>query len=167
LEEVFMKIPRRTLVLLGGLLIVFLAMAADTVVVVKIQTTAIRQNPQFFSPAPVTLKAGDKLTKISESNGWIQVKTQTGLVGWIHSSAVDVPKVNLLASNDPMKTQTKASEVALAGKGFNQQVENSYKSKHAELNFALVDRMLQVKIASNLIEAFLRQGRLGDFGGAK
>ena len=162
-----MKIRKRSLVLFGGLLIVLLAMAADTVVVVKIQTTAIRQNPQFFSPALVTLKAGDKLTKISESNGWIQVKTQTGLVGWIHSSAVDVPKVNLLASNDPMKTQAKASEVALAGKGFNQQVENSNKSKHTELHFALVDRMLQVKIASNLIEAFLRQGRLGDFGGAK
>jgi hypothetical protein len=155
LQEVFMKIPKRSLVLLGGLLIVLLAMAADTVVVVKIQTTAIRQNPQFFAPALVTLKAGDKLTKISESNGWI------------HSSALEVSKVNLLASNDPMKTQAKASEVALAGKGFNKQVEDSYKSKHTELNFALVDRMLQVKIASNQIEAFLRQGRLGDFGGAK
>ena len=162
-----MKIPRRTLVLFGGLLIVLLAMAADTVVVVKIQTTSIRQNPQFFAPAIVSLKAGDKLTKVGESNGWIQVKTPTGLVGWIHSSAVEVPKLNLLASNDPMKTQAKASEVALAGKGFNKQVEDSYKSKHAELNFALVDRMLQVKIASNQIESFLRQGRLGDFGGGR
>lgn len=162
-----MKTPKRTFVALGGLLIVLLALAADTVVVVKIQTTAIRQNPQFFAPALVTLKAGDKLTKISEANGWIQVKTQTGLVGWIHSSAVEVPKLNLLASNDPMKTQAKASEVALAGKGFNKQVEDSYKSKHTELNFALVDRMLQVKVASGQIENFLRQGRLGDFGGGR
>ncbi|MGD0783727.1 MAG: SH3 domain-containing protein, partial [Candidatus Aminicenantales bacterium] len=113
-----MKIPRRKLALFAGLLIVLLAMAADTVVVVKIQTTAIRQNPQFFAPVLLPLKAGDKLTKVGEANGWIQVKTQTGLVGWIHSSAVEVPKLNLLASNDPMKTQAKASEVALAGKGF-------------------------------------------------
>jgi len=162
-----MKIPKRTFVLFGALLIVLLAMAADTVVVVKIQTTAIRQNPQFFAPALLTLKTGDKLTKVGESNGWIQVKTPSGIVGWIHSSAVEVPKLNLLAANDPMKTQAKASEVALAGKGFNQQVEDSYKTKHAELNFALVDRMLQVKIASNQIEAFLRQGRLGDFGGGR
>jgi hypothetical protein len=162
-----MKIPKRTLVLCIGFLIGLLAMAADTVVVVKIQTTAIRQNPQFFAPAVAALKAGDKLTKVGESNGWIQVKTQSGLVGWIHSSAVEVPKLNLLASNDPMKTQAKASEVALAGKGFNKQVEDSYRAKHAELNFALVDRMLQVKIALNLIEAFLRQGRLGDFGGGR
>ncbi len=162
-----MKIPRRTLVMFAGLLIVLLAMAADTVVVVKIQTTAIRQNPQFFAAVVVSLKAGDKLTKVGEANGWIQVRTQTGLVGWIHSSAVEVPKLNLLASNDPMKTQAKASEVALAGKGFNQQVEDSYKTKHGELNFALVDRMLQIKIASSQLEAFLRQGRLGDFGGGR
>ena len=35
-----MKIRKRSLVLFGGLLIVLLAMAADTVVVVKIQPSA-------------------------------------------------------------------------------------------------------------------------------
>jgi hypothetical protein len=162
-----MKHPRRTLAVFGGLMIALLAMAADSIVVVKIQATAIRQKPQFFAPTLVAVKAGDRLTKVSEADGWIQVKTQTGLTGWIHSSAVDVPKLNLLASNDPLKTQAKASEVALAGKGFNKQVEDSYKSKHTELNFALVDRMLQVKAASGAIENFLRLGRLGDFGGGK
>ena len=162
-----MKKTARRLAFCGGLLVALLALAADTVVVVKIQSTAIRQNPQFFAPALLTLKAGDRLTKVGEGGGWLQVRTPTGLVGWIHSSAVEVPKLNLLASNDPMKTQAKASEVALAGKGFNKQVEDSYKAKHAELNFALVDRMLQVKIATAQIEAFLRQGRLGSFGGGK
>ena len=43
-----------------------------------------------------------------------------------------------------MKTQASASEVALAGKGFNKQVEDSYKAKHADANFAAVDRMLKI-----------------------
>jgi len=161
-----MKRSRRWLVAFGALAVVLIALAAETLVV-KIQTTAIRPNPQFFAPAVAVLKAGDRLTKVSEANGWIQVKTSTGLVGWIHSSAVEVSRLNLMASNDPLKTQAKASEVALAGKGFNKQVEDSYKSKHAELNFALVDRMVQAKAALAAIEAFLRQGRLGDFGGGR
>jgi hypothetical protein len=162
-----MKIPKRSLVVLGGLLLVLSAMTADVIVVVKIQTTAIRQNPQFFAPVLLSLKAGDKLIKVNEARGWIQVRTQTGLVGWIHSSAVEVPKLNLLASNSALKTQASASEVALAGKGFNKQVEDSYKAKHGELNFAQVDKMLQVKVATSLLEDFLRRGKLGDFGGAK
>jgi len=58
-------------------------------------------------------------------------------------------------------------EVALAAKGFNKQVEESYKTKHGEANFAAVDRMLQLKISPSVVEAFLRKGKLGEFGGGK
>jgi uncharacterized protein YgiM (DUF1202 family) len=146
--------------------LVLLAAAADTIVV-KIQTSAIRQSPQFFAPVVATVKAGDKLIKVAESNGWIQVKTAAGASGWIHSGAVETPKINLLASNSSMKTQASSSEVALAGKGFNKQVEDSYKAKNPQLNFAAVDRMLQVKATSTQIESFLRGGQLNPFGGAK
>ncbi len=66
-----------------------------------------------------------------------------------------------------MKTQASAGEVALAAKGFNKQVEDSYKAKHGEANFAGVDRMLQLKITPSVVEAFLRKGKLGEFGGGK
>ena len=57
-----------------------------------------------------------------------------------------------------------ASEAALAGKGFSQQVEDSYKAKHAEADFAGVDRMLQVKITSSELQVFLVKGKLGQGG---
>jgi len=161
-----MTIHRRSFFIVGALLLVLLAMAADFVVV-KIQVTAVRKTPQFFAPVIAPLKAGDRLEKISESNGWVQVKTVTGVIGWVHSSALETPKINLLAANSTMKTQASASEVALAGKGFNKQVEDSYKAKHGELNFAAVDSMLQVKIPAAEIENFLRKGRLGGLGGVK
>lgn len=154
-------------IVLGAILgLVLLAAAADTIVV-KIQTSAIRQSPQFFAPVVATVKAGDKLVKVAESNGWIQVKTAAGASGWIHAGAVETPKVNLLASDSSMKTQATSSEVALAGKGFNKQIEDSYKVKNPQLNFAAVDRLLQVKATPAQIEGFLRSGQLNPFGGAK
>ena len=145
------------------------ALAAATTLVVKIQTTQLRKSPQFFAPAVATLKSGDRLEKISESGGWVQVKTAGGAVGWIHGSAVETPKSNLLAMGAPLKTQATASEAALAGKGFNKQVEDSYKAKHAEANFAAVDRMLQVRTTLAQVQEFLKAGRLGEaaMGGSK
>lgn len=147
---------------LGGLLMVFMVLAAD-MLVVKIQSTQLRKSPQFFAQTIAALKAGDKVERVSESGGWIQVKTGSGAIGWVHSSAVETPKFILLAMNKDMKTQASASEVALAGKGFSKEVEDSYKAKHAEVSFVWVDRMLQVKIGLAQIEDFLKKGNLGDF----
>ena len=161
-----MKKPRSLVILLTALLVV-LAIAAADVFVVKIQATQLRKNPQFFAPPVAALKAGDKLEKISEANGWVQVKTSTGLVGWVHSSAIETPKFALTAANKDLKTQATASEVALAAKGFNKQVEDSYRAKHSEANFAAVDAMSQVKVSLAQIEDFLKKGRLGDYRGVK
>ena len=87
--------------------------------------------------------------------------------GWIHSSAIEIPKFNLLAMNKDMKTQASASEVVLAGKGFNKQVEDSYRAKHGEANFTGVEAMLQIKINLTQVEDFLRKGKLGEFRGVK
>lgn len=161
-----MRKPRSYAALLTALLVLTVTLAAETLVV-KIQTTQLRKGPQYFSQALAALKAGDRLEKVSEAGGWIQVKTSGGVVGWIHGSAVEATKFNLLAMDKSMKTQATASEVALAGKGFNKQVEDSYKAKHADMNFAGVDQMLQLKTVLAQVEDFLRKGKLGEFRGAK
>ena len=158
---------RRSLVFLLALPIAILAIAAVDSLVIKIQASQLRKNPQFFAPTLAALKAGDKLEKVSEANGWIQVKTSAGLIGWVHSSAIETPKFALTAANKDMKTQATASEVALAAKGFNKQVEDSYRAKHSEANFAAVDAMLLVKSSLAQIEDFLKNGRLGDYRGVK
>jgi hypothetical protein len=144
--------------------LICLASAADGLVV-KIQITQLRKTPQFFAPVVAPLKAGDLLTKVSETGAWIQVRTAAGLSGWVHRSAVEVPRFGLMAAVGGTKTQATASEAALAGKGFSKQVEDSYKAKHAEANFAGVDRMLQVKVSSAQVEDFLKRGKLASGGG--
>jgi len=151
----------RTAIAVAIALAVGLAIGAAEVLVVKVQTTQLRRNPQYFGPVLATLKTGDRLEKMSEANGWIQVRTAAGAVGWIHSSALGTAGAVLASAGQPVKTQATANEVALAGRGFNSQVEASYKARHAEVSFVWVDRMVQIRIGSAQIEDFLRKGRLG------
>lgn len=166
MKEARMKRPFRGPALAGAFVILTVLLLAETVVV-KIQTTNLRKEPKFYSQTIASLTAGSPLEKLSSQDGWFKVRTSAGVVGWIHSSAVETKKFNLLAMDKSMKTQASAGEVALAAKGFNKQVEENYKAKHGEANFAAVDRMLQLKILPSDVEAFLRKGKLGEFGGGK
>lgn len=166
MKETRMKRPFRGPTLAGAVAVLTVLLLAETVVV-KIQTTNLRKEPKFYSQTIAFLTAGSPLEKLSSQDGWFKVRTSAGVVGWVHSSAVETKKFNLLAMNTSMKTQASAGEVALAAKGFNKQVEENYKAKHGEANFAAVDRMLQLKISPSDVEAFLRKGKLGEFGGGK
>jgi hypothetical protein len=143
-----------------------LLLLAETVVV-KVQTTALRKDPKFYAPAAAALKAGDRLERLAAKDGWLQVRTAGGAVGWIHGSAVGSSAFGLTAASEPMQTRASASEVALAAKGFDKQVEESYKAKHKDVSFVWVDKMVQIKITAAELERFLKEGRLAEFGGGR
>jgi hypothetical protein len=140
--------------------------AAETLVI-KVQTTQLRGKPQFFAPGVAALKAGDKLTKVAEASGWMQVRTAAGAAGWVHGSAVAPPGSQVFAGAGDMKTQATANEVVLAGKGFNKQIEDNYRAKNAGVSYAWVDRMVQQRVAMAQIEDFLKRGRLAGAGGPR
>lgn len=151
----------------AGVLLVLAALLIAETVVVRVQTTSLRKDPKFYAAAVAALKAGDSLEKLSAQGGWVQVKTSAGVVGWVHSSAVETKKFSLMSVGGTMKTQASASEVALAGKGFNKQVEDSYKAKHTAADFAAVDRMLKMAVSPAEVEAFVKKGKLAGSGGGK
>jgi len=152
------------LVLVAAILVGLLM--AETLVV-KVQTTAVRKSPKFYAAVVKTLKAGDRVEKISVQNDWLQVKTSDGLTGWLHSSAVQSGKVSLIASDQSLKTGASTTEVALAAKGFNKQVEDAYRAQRKDLDYTWVDKMLRIKISEAELEQFLKQGRLAEFGGGQ
>jgi SH3-like domain-containing protein len=145
--------------------IVLVTVLVAETLMVKIQTTNLRKEPKFYASTIAVLKAGEVVEKISTANGWYQVKTAGGIVGWLHSSAVQTGKFALAAVDKSLTTKATADEIALAGKGFNKQVEQSYKAKHSEANFAAVDRMLKVKVSQSQLLKFLKEGKLGIYGG--
>lgn len=158
---------RRSLVPLAVLAAVALLVAAETLIV-KVQTTALRSEPKFYAPVIVTLKAGARLTQVQAQGDWLKVKAVAGgQTGWVHKSAVEAKKFSLMAAGGGAKTQASAGEVALAAKGFNKQVEDSYKARHGGANFAAVDAMLKLKAAPAEVEAFVKNGKLGETGGGR
>ncbi|MBN2206652.1 MAG: SH3 domain-containing protein [Candidatus Aminicenantes bacterium] len=139
---------------------------AETVVV-NVQTTALRKEPKFYAPALVVLKAGDRLEAIGSQDGWLRVRTAAGAVGWVHDSAVGSRAFALAAVDKSLQTKASADEVALAGKGFDKQVEDSFKARNRTISFVWVDRMLKIKTSSAELERFLREGKLAEFGGGR
>ena len=155
-----------TLLLLSVLAVFVVLLMAETLVV-KVQTTNLRKEPVFYADTIVVLKAGEAVEKVAEQNGWYKVKTVKGIQGWVHSSAVSSKSFDLLALGQTTKTGASAEEVALASKGFNKQVEDAYKAKHKDANFAEVDRMLRLKVTPEQLRRFLERGKLGRYGGPK
>ncbi len=161
-----MKRPIASTAVVSLLILVVCLLAAETLIV-KVQLTGLRKTPKFYAPVLLNLSAGEKIEKISSQEGWLQVKTANGVVGWVHSSAVQVQKFDLMAMDKGMKTQASASEVALAGKGFNRQIEENYRAEHRDVSYVWVDKMILTKVPASDVEEFMRQGMLGEFRGAK
>jgi len=146
------------------LLVVLVSVLLAETLVIQIQKTAVRKEPKFYAATLAEVKSGDTVEKLEDQDGWFKVKTAGGIVGWIHSSAATPKKVRLKALDNALRTDASAAEVTLAGKGFNKQVEEGYRAKNPELNFTLVEKMLKYRLSPSEIEAFLKRGKLGEFG---
>jgi uncharacterized protein YgiM (DUF1202 family) len=162
-----MNKPSRFKLLFIALTIVCVAVLLAETLIVKVQTTYVRKEPKFYSSPVATLKAGESVTQVSSQAGWFKVKTSTGVEGWIHSNSVQGGKLTVAAMDKSLKTSATADEVALAGKGFNKQVEEEYKSRHKGMSFGEVDRMLRIKVTPDELRRFLMDGKLAEFGGAR
>jgi SH3-like domain-containing protein len=163
-EEALKKTP--LLAVVASLVVVATVLAAETFIV-KVKATSLRSSPKFYASAVVALKAGDGVEKVGGTGDWIQVKTASGATGWIHISALQPKKFNLSALTGGVQTQASANEVALASKGFNKQVEDSYRAKHKSVSFVWVDKMLKIAVPAGQEDSFLKDGRLGDYRGGK
>jgi len=129
-------------------------------ITVLVQSTAVRKRPQFFAPSVATAKLGESFAASGPDGGWYKVDA-----GFIHESAVTAKKVKLSAGSTVGGSAT-ADEVTLAGKGFNSQVESSYK-KDTPANFAAVDAMEKRAVSDSAVLAFLRSGGLLGQEGSK
>jgi len=147
------------------LLVVFVSVILAETLVVQVKSTFLRKEPVFYGAVLAELQAGEGVEEIISRNGWVKVRTSSGKEGWLHSSAVRRKEFSLLALNQPGKTQADADEVALAGKGFNKQVEDKYRSNNPDVDFTWVERMLKIRVSPSQLKAFLEKGKLGEFGG--
>ena len=131
---------------------------AETVTVITKQN-AIRESCKFFSPIKATVHYNDVLEVISQSGEWYQVSFR-GTQGCIHKTAVEKRSISLSEISGSGSRSTSGEEVALAGKGFNPQVEAAYSRENPGLNFQAVNRVENYRVSENELINFIQSGKL-------
>ncbi len=159
---------RRLALVMTGL---FLLAATDQAAVkrmsVQVRSAPLRATPSFLGKIGASLAYGDRVEVVETKADWMQVKLEDGRSGWLHASALTEKKVVLKAGAEDVDAAASGKEVALAGKGFNKQVEESYRGKNAQLDYARVDQMERMNTTAQERESFLKQGGLSATGGGQ
>jgi uncharacterized protein YgiM (DUF1202 family) len=123
---------------------------------VATKTLALKSSTGLFAGTTGTLQYGAQVTVLQVNGNWVQVRATVGssVSGWTKTANLTAKRV--IASSAAGAT---ASEIALAGKGFNEEVENAYKSG-GTLNYADVDKTEAQQVSDEELQTFLREGRL-------
>ena len=134
--------------------------AADTARVI-VRENAIREQCRFFAPVKAKIRYNDLLTILSKSGDWYKVRFK-GVSGCVHKSAIEEKSFKLGGGFSSQGQTPSRDEVSLAGKGFNPQVEASYKGSHPELDFRTVDAIEHFQVSSEALSEFLKDGGLSE-----
>ena len=145
---------------LGVLLLVIVAVfALGEEMSVTVRETQLRENPAFLGRVIELLSYADQVEILEERGPWYRVKALSGRSGWVHSSALTTKRIVLQPAATSGDTGASGTEVALAGRGFNEEVENRYREEQ-NLDFSKVDRMEGYDYPPELLLAFLQEGGL-------
>jgi uncharacterized protein YgiM (DUF1202 family) len=133
---------------------------------VTVKETQVRATPSYLGRILAVLAYGDRVDVIAEQGGWARVRLPSG-EGWVHLSALSSKRIVLQSGSQNVGTGASSSEVALAGKGFNQEVEDKYRQDN-QLDYTWVDRMGAFTVSPEEVLAFLEEGDLNtEIGGAQ
>ncbi len=137
-----------------------------TLMSVQIREGQIRKSASFLGKILGKLDYGDRVSVLQNNGDWIKVlDSNSGISGWLHSSALTQKKIILKAGKEDVKISATSDEYTLAGKGFNQQVETEYKKGNPQLDFSWVDKMEGFKVSSSQMQQFLAAGNIVPPGG--
>lgn len=127
---------------------------------VQVRSGKLREQPSFLGKIVAEVAYGDQLRILREQGEWRLGRTGTGREGWIHVSALTDDKIVLAAGTGEVETGASSDELALAGKGFNAQIEEAFRAQNQEIDFAWVDRMEKFTVSSEEMIGFLQTGQV-------
>jgi uncharacterized protein YgiM (DUF1202 family) len=136
----------------------FAQMSRGGTVYVNVKTLQLKTGTGFFAgKSGSPLAYGDQVTVLQVKGNWAEVRYsgRATFSGWANSSNLTTKRV--VASGGTGGASAK--EVAMAGKGFNEEVENAYKS-NGNLNYAGVDATEAITVPENELYGFITEGHL-------
>lgn len=151
---------KKTICILGILLcaVALFAVQNGETVYVAVKKAAIKSGTGNFDKVVAQASYGDELVVDKASNKFHRVHkaSDPSITGWIPATSVTTKKI--VASSK--KVTASADEIALAGKGFSEQVEDGYKTSNKKLDYASVDKLESFRITDSSLKTFLEDGDL-------
>jgi hypothetical protein len=136
----------------------FAVLASAAPMSVQVKSAFIKEKPSFVSKTLSTLSYGDKVEVIGANGDWKNV-SKGSAKGWLHTSSLSEKEI-VLANSKGTSSGASKSEVMMAGKGFNKEVENAYKGSNANLDYADVDKIEKTKPSAASVTSFAKDGKL-------
>jgi len=131
--------------------------AANRSMFVAVNSAELRSGTGVFTSLVGTLSYGDRVTVLQTSGRFAEVRSDANhsLRGWTAEANLTSRQVVPGAGG-----AATGREVAMAARGFNQEVEDSFRDQNRELNFADVDRVEAIRVDHDQLRRFLEEGRL-------
>jgi uncharacterized protein YgiM (DUF1202 family) len=154
---------KRNLFLIWGILILGSAavysQSGSRVMFVATKNAELKSSTGFFADTVITLQYGDQVTVVQENSRWMEVRPakRPSVSGWILTNSLTSKRII-----SGTGTSASADELALAGKGFSEEVEQSYKSRNSAsaANYAEIDAMEAQTVSRQELYDFLLEGHL-------
>jgi hypothetical protein len=136
-----------------------LAEPPKTTMSVQVKEGQLRSTPSFLGKIIANPSYGDRVEIIQDQGAWKKVAVG-GVQGWMHAAALTSKTIVLKAGQQNVRTSATGGELALAGKGFSEEVEKQYKNLNHNLDYTWVDRMEKFQVSPEQMQAFLTQGNV-------
>jgi uncharacterized protein YgiM (DUF1202 family) len=137
-----------------------LAASAAEQMSVQVQNAQLRADASFLGKMTGQVPYGARVTIVQSRGDWRQVQAPGGATGWLHQSALTKKVISMKAGAQDVATAASGDELALAGKGFNSDVEADFKNKNKDIDFTWIDRMEKIKVSMDDITRFLNDGQV-------
>jgi uncharacterized protein YgiM (DUF1202 family) len=121
---------------------------------VTAKSLPVKSGTGFFARTLGTLKYGDPVTVVRINGKWAEIRSSVQINGWAAQANLSAKRVTASGGSS-----ASSREVAMAGKGFNEEVENAYKSSHA-VNYGAVDAVESQVVSDDELLTFIKEGRL-------
>ncbi|HEX41891.1 MAG TPA: SH3 domain-containing protein [Phycisphaerales bacterium] len=131
---------------------------------VQVRSAKVRATASQLATVVTTVDYGVVVEARALDKGWYPVTTRDGKTGWLHESALSKKPIAMRSGTSDAATGVSSDEVAIAGKGFNEQVEQKLRTD-GTFDFTWVDKMSAITVTEEQIQAFRQEGHLP--GGAQ
>jgi len=133
---------------------------------VQVKQGVVRQSPAALGKVEYTLDYGQRVNVLEKSGeSWVKIQAvdDANKTGWMRAGELTPRKLKLQTSQAGLSAPAgaTASEIAMAGKGFNQQVEGDYRKVNNTRGYEIleqIDAKPQFNVDPASVPAFQQAG---------